>query len=175
MRSTSLANYAGLFQRLEVSMKRTRAKFAAASISVAAVLGSAAYAAGVTVQIGEPGYCGRLEIGDAPKPVLISPNAVVIERDRVVQEPTYVYVPTEQRSDWAKYCAQYDACARPVYFVEPRWYNDVYVPHYKSRHELKKDAKQEYKEEKREAKREYKDEKREAKRDYQDAKREARD
>jgi uncharacterized protein YcfJ len=26
---------------------------------------------------------------------------------------------------------QYNACGRPVYFVDDRWYNDVYVPHYR--------------------------------------------
>ena len=156
-------------------MRRMRSKLAMSAIAVATVLGSAAYAGGVTIQVGEPGYYGPIELSDAPKPVLINPQAVVIEKERVVQEPTYVIVPAEQQRDWANYCARYEACGRPVYFVESRWYNDVYVPHYKSKHELKKDAKEEYKDEKRDAKREYKDQKEEAKRDYKDAKRDIKD
>ncbi len=161
-------------------MKRTNFThtFLAASLlagSLGVAFGSAALAAGVTVQVGEPGYYGRLELGDAPKPVLISPNPIVIERQHVVEQPTYVFVPADQRNDWANYCARYEACGRPVYFVEERWYNDVYVPHYRSRHEIRKDAKEEYRDDKRDAKREYKDAKREAKRDYKDVKRESRD
>ena len=75
-------------------------------------------------------------------------------------------MPAEQQRDWANYCGRYDACSRPVYFVEDHWYKDVYVPEYKSRHEIRED--------KRDAKREYKDAKRDAKRDYKDAKRDAR-
>ena len=151
-------------------MKRSNATFAAAGLLLGS-LGGAALAADVTVHIGDPGYAGRLELDGAPKPVLITPSPIIIEKERVVQEPTYVYVPAAQRNDWARYCGRYEACGRPVYFVEERWYNDVYVPHYKSKHELKKEAKQEYQD----AKREAKDDKREAKREYQDAKREARD
>ena len=142
----------------------------AALVASFGVFGTA-LAADINVHIGDPGYYGRLELGDSPKPVLISPTPVIIERERVVEQPTYVYVPAEQRSNWANYCSRYEACGRPVYFVEERWYNDVYVPHYKSTHELKKEAKQDL----RDAKREAKDIKREAKQDYKDAKREAKD
>ena len=106
-------------------------------------------------------------------PALISPNPIIIEREHLVEQPTYVYVPADQRSDWARYCGKYDACSRPVYFVEERWYTDVYVPHYKSKHQIKREAKAEYKDEKQDAKREYKDAKEQAKRDYKDAKEEA--
>ena len=153
-------------------MKRSQI-VAALATSFGIAVGSAAIAQDVTVKIGEPGYVGRVEIGDAPKPILISPNPIIIERERLVEQPTYVYVPAEQRKDWARYCGRYDACSRPVYFVEERWYTDVYVPHYKSKHQIKREAKAEYKDEKQEAKREYKDAKEQAKRDYKDAKEEA--
>lgn len=138
------------------------------------VFGTAALAADVVVKVGEPGYFGRIEVLDAPKPVLISTEPVIIQRERMINEPTYVYVPADQRTNWAANCSKYEACGRPVYFVEDRWYNDVYVPHYKSRHQMKSEAKAEFKDEKREAKRDYKDAKEEAKRDYKDAKRDAR-
>jgi len=136
---------------------------ASMAASMGVFFGGAAFADPViTVSVGEPGFYGRLDLGDAPKPVLVSPSPVIIEREHVVEEPTYVYVPAEQQHDWANYCARYDACSRPVYFVEDHWYNEVYVPAYKSKHQLKKEAKRDYKDAKREAKRDYKDDKRDA-------------
>lgn len=148
-------------------MNRTTVTFAAIATSLGVALSAAAFSQGVTVRVGEPGFYGRLDIGDAPRPALVTPSPVIVEREHVVQEPTYVYVPTEQQHDWANYCGRYDACSRPVYFVQEQWYKDVYVPQYKSRHEIR--------EEKRDAKRDYKDAKRDAKRDYKDDKRDARD
>src|SRR5688500_2014011 len=105
-------------------MKRSSATFAATGAAAGILLagfGGAALAADVTVNIGDPGYYGRLDLGDAPKPVLVTPSPIIIEKERVVQEPTYIYVPAVQRNDWAQYCGRYEACGRPVYFVEERW------------------------------------------------------
>jgi hypothetical protein len=94
---------------------------------------------GVSIRIGEPGFFGRIDIGDAPRPVLVAPRAVVIERPPphvVVEEPIYLHVPVEESRNWRRYCGRYDACGRPVYFVQDRWYKSVYVPHYRSHHEV---------------------------------------
>ena len=58
---------------------------------------------------------------------------MIIERRQVVEEPYYVRVPPGHRKNWKRYCGQYGACGRPVYFVDNRWYNDVYVPQYRER------------------------------------------
>jgi hypothetical protein len=36
--------------------------------------------------------------------------------------------------NWRKHCRKYNACGRPVYFVQDNWYNDVYVPRYRETH-----------------------------------------
>lgn len=89
---------------------------------------------GVSITIGEPGFYGRIDIGDFPPPVLIYPEPVVIERVHVARAPLYLHVPPGHAKNWRKHCHRYNACARPVYFVEDRWYNDVYVPAWRERH-----------------------------------------
>lgn len=92
---------------------------------------------GVSISIGQPGFYGRIDIGDYPypQPALIYPAPIVIQRPiGVVYEPLYLHVPPGQARKWSYYCGSYNACNRPVYFVQDRWYNDVYVPHYRERH-----------------------------------------
>lgn len=36
--------------------------------------------------------------------------------------------------NWRKHCRKYNACGRPVYFVQGNWYNEVYVPRYRETH-----------------------------------------
>ena len=87
----------------------------------------------VSIQVGQPGFYGRIDIGDFPRPEVIYTRPVVIEaprRTRVVQEPIYLHVPPGHAKHWNKHCRKYNACGRPVYFVREEWYNDVYVPRY---------------------------------------------
>jgi hypothetical protein len=90
----------------------------------------------VSVTVGDPRFFGRLEIGSFPQPRLIFPKPVIVEAVpmRVVREPIYLRVPPGHEKHWSKHCAEYNACGHPVYFVEDRWYNDVYVPEYQARH-----------------------------------------
>lgn len=91
---------------------------------------------GVSVSVGQPGFYGQIDIGNYPRPVLISPQPIVIQRPvGVVYEPIYLHVPPGHAKRWGSYCGRYNACNRPVYFVQERWYNDVYVPEYRGRHE----------------------------------------
>ena len=91
---------------------------------------------GVSVTVGQPGFYGRIDIGNAPPPVLIYPQPVVIQRVYVAQPPPplYLHVPPGHAQKWSKHCHKYDACSRPVYFVKDDWYNNVYVPHYQQVH-----------------------------------------
>jgi hypothetical protein len=87
---------------------------------------------GVSISVGEPGFYGRLDIGNFPPPQLIYPRPIVIQPVAgVVYEPIYLRVPPAHAGDWRRYCNAYGACGRPVYFVQDRWYNEVYVPHYR--------------------------------------------
>ena len=90
--------------------------------------------AGVSISAGEPGFYGRIDIGNAPQPELIYPKPVVIRpvQGYVVEEPIYLHVPPGHEKHWNKHCKKYNACGRPVYFVRDKWYNDVYVPHHRA-------------------------------------------
>jgi hypothetical protein len=90
---------------------------------------------GVSVTVGHPGFYGRLDIGNFPQPQLIYPQPVVIAPVRgVVPQPVYLRVPPGHARDWRKHCHKYDACGRQAYFVQDRWYNDVYAPRYREKH-----------------------------------------
>jgi hypothetical protein len=90
----------------------------------------------VSVAIGEPGFYGRIDIGAFPQPRVIIPTPVVIQAIPVgvVRAPLYLRVPPGHEKNWAKHSADYNACGSPVYFIEDRWYNAVYVPAYKAKH-----------------------------------------
>ena len=113
----------------------TRKLMCLAAIMAMAAGQAAAANVGVAISVGEPGFYGHLEIGNFPQPQLIYAKPVVIQPVRgVVYEPVYLRVPPGHAKDWRKHCRKYDACGRPVYFVQDHWYNDVYVPRYRESH-----------------------------------------
>lgn len=103
----------------------------AAAFAVSAIPAFAADV-GVSVTIGQPGFYGHIDIGDFPRPRLIYAEPRVIVRS-AVREPIYLHVPPGHAKNWRKHCGRYDACGRPVYFVQDSWYNTVYVPRYRER------------------------------------------
>lgn len=90
---------------------------------------------GVSISVGQPGFYGRIDIGNVPPPVLVYPEPVIIQPApvAVVRQPIYLHVPPGHAKDWRRYCGRYAACGQPVYFVQDRWYNEVYVPRYQQR------------------------------------------
>ncbi|MEC5398445.1 hypothetical protein [Uliginosibacterium sp. H1] len=107
----------------------------AASLAALTLQASAADV-GVSISVGEPGFYGRIDIGDYPRPRVIYAEPVIIQPvpAGVVYRPVYLHVPPGHAKNWRKHCKHYDACGRPVYFVEERWYSDVYVPAYHEKH-----------------------------------------
>ena len=89
---------------------------------------------GVSINIGQPGFYGQIDIGNVPRPQVIYAQPVVIQRapQVVAAEPIYLHVPPGHEKHWGKHCAQYNACGRPVYFVRDDWYNNEYVPRYRN-------------------------------------------
>lgn len=89
---------------------------------------------GVSVSIGQPGFYGRVDIGSVPRPQVIYAEPVVVRPAPVaiVRQPVYLHVPPGHARQWARYCDRYAACGQPVYFVQERWYHDVYVPHHRA-------------------------------------------
>jgi hypothetical protein len=108
------------------------------SLFAAVLVSAPAFAqVGVSVTYGEPGFYGRIDLYDAPRPRLIYPEPVIIVHSQVVGPPIYLHVPPAHAHNWAHHCAAYGACGHRVYFVQDVWYRDVYVPHYHKHHKGK--------------------------------------
>jgi hypothetical protein len=107
-----------------------------ATIALAAAASAPALADnfGVTVGMGDNGYYGRIDIGNTPAPVVYNPQPLIIEQQRVYVEPVYVRVPEGHRKHWSHHCGAYNACGRPVYFVQDNWYHNTYRPQYARDH-----------------------------------------
>lgn len=88
---------------------------------------------GVSITIGQPGFYGHIDIGQAPQPQVIYSRPVIIVQQPVAVEPRPIYLRVQpgHEKNWRKHCHRYEACGRPVYFVRNDWYQDVYVPHYR--------------------------------------------
>ena len=88
----------------------------------------------VSINIGQPGYYGPLEIIDYGRPQVIYREPRVIERVLVQREPIYLHVPRGHAKNWRKHCGKYNACGERVYFVQDSWYEREYVPRYQAKH-----------------------------------------
>ena len=98
---------------------------------LACLVGSALAAdVGVSVNIGQPGFYGRIDIGNMPQPQVIYAQPVIIQQAPVgyVRQPIYLRVPPGHEKHWDKNCHKYNACGQPVYFVQERWYKNEYGP-----------------------------------------------
>jgi len=91
---------------------------------------------GVSVSIGQPGFYGRIDLGNMPQPQLIYAAPVIIQQVPVgvMRQPIYLRVPPGHEKKWSKHCRKYNACGQPVYFVQQDWYTNVYAPGYRSKH-----------------------------------------
>jgi hypothetical protein len=81
----------------------------------------------VSINIGQPGFYGRIDIGDYPQPQVIYRQPVLVERPvRYVEAaPIYLRVPPGHAKHWSKHCRAYNhACGQRVYFVQDNWYNN---------------------------------------------------
>jgi hypothetical protein len=103
-----------------------------------ALLAGASHATdvGVSIQVGQPGFYGRIDIGNAPPPPVIVAQPVWVQRRPVHVEPVYMRIPPGHQKNWAKHCSRYNACGVPVYFVREDWYQQRYE-HHDHRHDDK--------------------------------------
>src|SRR5262245_49130324 len=99
---------------------------AAALLFLCASSASAQYANVVIAGEVKPGVYGRVEFGNAPPPVLVYPQPVVIVREPHPLQPVYLHVPPGHAKKWSKHCHKYNACNRPVYFVKSAEYDPDY-------------------------------------------------
>ena len=106
-------------------------------IAVTTITTSASAAdVGVSLSIGQPGFYGRIDIGDGsyPQPRTIYREPVWIDRGVNNPQPIYLNVPPGHSRNWRKHCRHYNACGDRVYFVNNSWYDREYVPRYKTKH-----------------------------------------
>jgi hypothetical protein len=91
---------------------------------------------GVSVNIGEPGFFGQINLGNAAPPPVVYAQPVIIQAPPPgpPMAPLYLRVPPEHHKNWGRYCAQYNACGRKVFFVSDDWYRNTYAPQYKREH-----------------------------------------
>ncbi|MFZ1851460.1 MAG: hypothetical protein WAU15_04395 [Nitrosomonas sp.] len=89
--------------------------------------------AAISVNIGQPGFYGQIYLPNQhstpqlvyPNPVTAIPSAIGIS-----QQPIYLHVPPGHAKKWSKHCHRYKACSQPTYFVQEKWYSDVYRTQY---------------------------------------------
>jgi hypothetical protein len=110
--------------------------FMAAALTIGAFSAVPTMAAdvGVSINVGQPGFYGRLDIGDFPRPSVIYSRPIYVEREARVRPPIYLRVPPGHAKHWRKHCAEYNACGERVYFVRDSWYEHEYVPRYREHH-----------------------------------------
>jgi hypothetical protein len=97
-------------------------------ISLLLIAGTAhATDVGVSVQIGQPGFYGRIDIGNTAPPPVMMAQPVWVQRQPVHVAPVYMRIPPGHQKHWDKHCAQYNACGVPVYFVKEDWYQERYA------------------------------------------------
>ncbi len=108
-------------------MNKTLSRWMLAALGAVAVSTSALAATdvGVSVSVNQPGFYGRIDLGNQPAPTVIYAEPVIIgPRPVYAQRPIYMRVPPGHYKQWARYCGRYQACNQPVYFVredDPRW------------------------------------------------------
>ena len=103
---------------------RRMALMAASAVVAFVGLSTSAHAGtnvGVSIGVNEPGFYGRVEIGNHPPPRVIYTQPVIIQQSpvAVVQRPIYLRVPPGHARNWSKHCNRWRACGQPVYFVQP--------------------------------------------------------
>ena len=89
----------------------------------------------VSINVGQPGFYGRIDLGGyAPPPTYFTQPVIVERQVRYVGQPVYLRVPEGHRKHWNKHCRAYNACGQQVFFVQDGWYNNTYAPRYREQH-----------------------------------------
>jgi hypothetical protein len=73
-----------------------------------------------------PGVYGQVQFGNAAPPPLVYAQPMLIVPQDAPPPPVYLHVPPGHAKNWGRYCRQYNACNRPVYFVRSAEYEPDY-------------------------------------------------
>ncbi|MFC0133131.1 hypothetical protein [Massilia eurypsychrophila] len=146
----------------------------------------------ISIPLGQTGYYGRIDLGNLGAPPVIYQEPMLVERPRDYRPvaPIYLRVPRGHATQWSRHCSAYNACNRPVYFVQDRWYNNTYVRQHgggdadrenkdydkerakdrrenlKEREKDRRESEKEREKDRREASKEYDKDRREAQKEY---------
>ncbi|BDT68427.1 hypothetical protein os1_26100 [Comamonadaceae bacterium OS-1] len=102
----------------------SRARKAAALLALACGLAAGAaqaqdvYINGTVGGAIAPGVYGQITFGGRPPPPVLYAQPMLIQRGPIAEPPLYLYVPPGHSKNWRRYCGRYNACGRPVYFVQ---------------------------------------------------------
>ena len=89
----------------------------------------------VSISVGQPGFYGRIDLGDFRAPPVVYAQPVIIERRAHYEAaPIYLRVPPGHAKNWRKHCGAYNACGQRVLFVQDNWYNNTYAPRYREQY-----------------------------------------
>jgi len=89
---------------------------------------------GLSINIGQPEFYGRIEIDGYPQPKVLYQQPRSIYRGYENRNPIYMRFPPGHIKDWRQHCKQYNACNERVYFVQDTWYNQEFPPRYQAQH-----------------------------------------
>lgn len=70
-----------------------------------------------------PGVYGQVQFGSEPPPPVVYAQPMLIAPPPTPLPPVYLHVPPGHAKNWRKYCHEYHACNRPVYFVRSAEYD----------------------------------------------------
>jgi len=90
-------------------------------LALAILAASTAASAQISFTISDTGY-GRITLGESVQPDVVYQEPRTVYQTYQNYEPVYVRVPVQQQQNWSRYCASYNLCNRPVYFVQESWY-----------------------------------------------------
>lgn len=75
-----------------------------------------------------PGVYGQITFGSRPPPPVLYAQPIWVQRGPIAQPPLYLYVPPGHYKNWRRHCSRYNACGRPVYFVQVDERNRWWAP-----------------------------------------------
>ena len=113
--------------------------FAAAVAAATVAIPALAADVGVSLNIGQPGFYGRVDIGGYPQPQVIYRQPTMVERVDMGRAPIYLHVPPAHARHWSRHCREYNACGERVLFVRDSWYNREYAPRHRQQHRDRQD------------------------------------
>ena len=93
----------------------------------------------MSINVGQPGFYGRIDVGDYPQPQVLYRQPIMVEPMAVERPPIYMRVPPGHAKNWRKHCREYGACGERVLFVQDNWYNREYAPRYRENREARGD------------------------------------